>query len=327
MQYIILDLEWNQPINYQNRTYQLYGDRLTFELIQIGAVRITENLEIADSISIPIQPTCYTVIHPRVRSMTHLGYEELAGCPHFQEAMEQFVSWCGDDYVLLTWGCVDVSVLQQNLDFFDVHPPLPTLYDIQPLFVREFHLDNRMGLKSALELMELEEDENRFFHDALNDAWYTANIFVRLPSPEAVLEFPQTPKPLIPQASHARKGDLFPSVADALESSQATSPLCPVCARETALDGPYIPQTNDKFIGLSKCKKHGILLIRIRFDRKADGMFSMVVRGARASRSNIAYIHTKQFQLNERQNAGRDVSPDKLMDDARGGDSPLGDDA
>ena len=49
MQYIVLDLEWNQPINYQNRIYRLYGDRLVFEMIQIGAVRIDENLNILDS--------------------------------------------------------------------------------------------------------------------------------------------------------------------------------------------------------------------------------------------------------------------------------------
>ena len=123
MQYIVLDLEWNQPINYQNRAFQLYGDRLTFELIQIGAVRINDRFEILDSISIPIEPTCYTIIHPRVRAMTHLGYEELAGCAHFQEAMEEFIAWCGTDYVLLTWGADDVSVLRQNLDFFAIHPP------------------------------------------------------------------------------------------------------------------------------------------------------------------------------------------------------------
>ena len=38
MHYIILDLEWNQPLNRQNRAYREYGDRLIFEMIQLGAV-------------------------------------------------------------------------------------------------------------------------------------------------------------------------------------------------------------------------------------------------------------------------------------------------
>ena len=63
MQYIILDLEWNQPLSYQSAAYRKVGDRLIFEMIQIGAVKLNESLEIIDSISIPIQPTCYLKIH------------------------------------------------------------------------------------------------------------------------------------------------------------------------------------------------------------------------------------------------------------------------
>ena len=33
-------------------------------------------------------------------------------------AAELFRKWCGDDCAILTWGCDDISVLQQNLDFF-----------------------------------------------------------------------------------------------------------------------------------------------------------------------------------------------------------------
>lgn len=57
MQYIILDLEWNQPLSYQSRTYREVGDRLIFEMIQIGAVKVNEDMQVVDSISIPIQPT------------------------------------------------------------------------------------------------------------------------------------------------------------------------------------------------------------------------------------------------------------------------------
>lgn len=300
MQYIILDLEWNQPINYQNRIYRLYGDRLVFEMIQIGAVRVDENLNILDSISIPIQPSCYTVIHPRIRSMTHLTRDNLADAPYFQEAMEQFVNWCGEDYVLLTWGCDDVSVLQQNLDFFDVHPQLPTLYDIQPLFVKEFSLNNRMGLKSAMELMSLEPEEDRYFHDALNDAYYTALVFTHLKNPSDILSYPQTPKPLIHQeADKPRKGDLFESIQKGLESIQAGEPHCTVCGKVCVRDGAYIPQSSNRFIGLAKCSKHGTMLVRVQFKTATDGMYTMQVKTAKASRSNVAYIHTKQFQIQE----------------------------
>lgn len=35
------------------------------------------------------------------------------------------MDWCGEDCAFVTWGCDDVSVLQQNVDFFRVERPLP----------------------------------------------------------------------------------------------------------------------------------------------------------------------------------------------------------
>ena len=91
MTYIILDLEWNQPISYQSRTYREVGDKLIFEMIQIGAVKLDTDLNPADSISIPIAPTHYLRIHPRIRRMTGLDSETLAGAPAFREALRRLV--------------------------------------------------------------------------------------------------------------------------------------------------------------------------------------------------------------------------------------------
>lgn len=43
MHYIILDLEWNQPMSYQSHVYREVGDRLIFEMIQIGAVKLDDS--------------------------------------------------------------------------------------------------------------------------------------------------------------------------------------------------------------------------------------------------------------------------------------------
>ena len=44
MQYIVLDLEWNQPISYHSPAYKSVGGKLLFEMIQIGAVKVDEQL-------------------------------------------------------------------------------------------------------------------------------------------------------------------------------------------------------------------------------------------------------------------------------------------
>ena len=77
MNYIVVDLEWNQPLSFDTHVYRQVGDRLIFEMIQIGAVKVGENFEVIDSISIPIKPTHYVKIHPRIRKLTQLGKEEL----------------------------------------------------------------------------------------------------------------------------------------------------------------------------------------------------------------------------------------------------------
>ena len=253
MQYIVIDLEWNQPMSYDSAVYRQVGDRLIFEMIQIGAVKLNEQLEVCDSISIPIRPVHYVKIHPRIRKMTQLGPEELADAPTFLEAMDQFAAWCGEDYALLTWGCDDVSVLKQNMDFFDCKVALPPLCDIQRLFSDVYKCRDRKGLKAAMEMLDIEPDEERFFHNALNDAYYTALVFAKMPDPAAVLRYPQQPRQLIHAGHRSRqtKGETFASMAEAMASETAAQPRCPVCGKKTVLEDGYVRQCADKYIGLS----------------------------------------------------------------------------
>ncbi len=320
MHYIVLDLEWNQPLNHQNRVYREYGDRLIFEMIQIGAVKLDSGLNITDSLSVLIHPTCYQRIHPRIRRMTHLGEAELEDAPLFQEAMDSFVAWCrqeGDDYLLLTWGCDDVSVLQQNLDFFDCHPDLPPICDIQHQFSDEKKLANRMGLQAAMELLALQPEEDRDFHNAVNDAYYTALVFRQMPHPENAANYARQPKQLIhPDTAKPgkAKGEYFSSLAEALASEMATQPKCPVCGRPAELEAAgYVPQTADKYIGLAKCRQHGTVLARLRFRCSQSGRIAMYASTAKATRPNIAYIHTKQLQIRQREAAGIRIDPELAL--------------
>ena len=312
MQYIVLDLEWNQPLNYQSRAFRLYGDRLRFELIQIGAVRLNASLEIEDTISLPIHPVCYPTIHPRIRTMTGLTQELLDESPMFEEAMDQFVTWCGENYVLLTWGCDDISVLKQNMDFFDVHPELPEMYDVQLLFRKEKQLDNRLNLKAAVELMGIPEEENLTFHNACHDAYYTALIFQALEHPDEVLEFRETARPLAPVQAHVTRGDLFESVASALQSEQARMPRCAVCARPCTPDGSYVMVAADRYQSLARCSRHGQMLVTLSLQLTGD-MCSMKVRADRATRANIAYVHTKRLQEEARRREGRMPDAELLL--------------
>lgn len=333
MHYVVVDFEWNQPMSWQSSTFKEVGDQLIFEMIQVGAVKLSDQLEIVDSISIPIAPTVYVRIHPRIRRMTGLGQEELAGAPAFNEAMAQFAEWCGEDYVLLTWGCDDVSVLQQNLDFFHCETPLASMYDIQRLFSDVHKCKDRKGLKTAMEMLEIDPEEERPFHNALHDAWYTAKVFQALPDPAAVLKYGQTPKKLIHSARHTKEkvpGEAFATVAEGLASPSALQPVCPRCGRAAVLDGTYVKQCPGKYIGIAKCDHHGKLLVRLHFKPSDDGMKWMYRSFSTATPSNVAYVHTKALQM-EAKNAryleehGCLPDPDEEVMNAERTDMPFDD--
>ena len=46
MHYIVVDLEWNQPMSFDSSVFRQVGDRLVFEMIQIGAVKVLSLIHI-----------------------------------------------------------------------------------------------------------------------------------------------------------------------------------------------------------------------------------------------------------------------------------------
>ena|GEM_PF-79850 len=308
MQFIVLDLEWNQPISYQSAVFRKIGHSLLFEVIQIGAVKLDEHYKILDSVSILVRPTHYLTIHPRIRRMTKLGQEELCDAPQFGEAMDQFFAWCGTNSALLTWGCDDISVLQQNVDFFHITTPLPKMYDIQRCYAQAAGLaaGQQISLKCAMEQLDIQEDTRRSFHNAMHDAYYTALVLQKLPAPSEVLEHEQQPRKL----SHSQRRTRFrvtqiiPSVKEALTGPTLQTPECPTCKKPTQLQTDIIPQAAGKYIALSNCPQHGQLLIKIIFSLLPDGQKGMYLNVSPANHQSKAYVHTKELQYRHRQKRG-----------------------
>ena len=140
-------------------------------------------------------------------------------------------------------------------------------------------------------LLNIEPDENMSFHNALNDAWYTALVFRTLPDPSAVLNYARQPRELIHGRRSSREktpGEIFDSVREALASESAIHPTCPRCGRVLALDGEYIKQSADKYIAIAKCKNHGRLLIRLHFRIDDDGRKIMTRATAPATSSTYS---------------------------------------
>ena len=301
MQYVVLDLEWNQPTSYSSYAYKEVGAKLMFELIQIGAVKVDEYLNVIDSFSQFIHPVHYTKLNPRIRRITHIEQEDLEDAPEFCEAMESFSKWCGDDYVMLTWGCDDISVLYQNMTFFKCDVQLKPMYDLQRLYgeIVGGNSKDRKGLKAAMEQMNISPDEDsRPFHNAVNDAYYTALIFSTFPEPEKVFNYPLTPKKLqhIERKRECQVIVKIKNAQDGMHSVAATNPNCPVCGKKLELSEGYVKQKDGSLVALCECAQHGLVFSRLRFSKNDDGK-AIMIRGTQLSEEQSkAYVSTKHLQ-------------------------------
>ena len=78
MNYIVFDLEWNQnPSGKKTR-----NDRLPFEIIEIGAVKVNSKKEITDHFHRLIKPQVYKWIHDSIHEVIHVDYKDLMKeCP------------------------------------------------------------------------------------------------------------------------------------------------------------------------------------------------------------------------------------------------------
>lgn len=196
MVYIVLDLEFNQAFPFKAGKKAEPNPECPFEIIQIGAVKLNDALEQVDTFNAMIRPQIYPRLHPFVEKITKIRPEQLAGQPSFSEVYPAFLKFIGnEEAVLCTWGGDDVKSLFRNIYFHDLDAEALTdqFLNIQPFASAYLNHEagKAIGLKNAV--MELGIPEDSSYHDALNDAVYTAKIF-QIVRPEKIV--PDTFQPL-----------------------------------------------------------------------------------------------------------------------------------
>jgi inhibitor of KinA sporulation pathway (predicted exonuclease) len=300
--YIILDLEWNQPLSRRMPQYQRFGSLLMFDLIQIGAFKLNHKRQMVGSFNQFIRPGLYKKLHPRITRITGIAQEDLYSAPGFEEAFDRFISWCGEDYILATWGKDDVSVLQQNMNYYlEDNREMPPVYDLQQLYKTLEGSGNsvKTGLQSAMERYHITYSPEHPFHSAVDDAYYTARVFQRFPEPEALKNYPITAKPPAPQTAskNAKADDLrFDNLQDASQSNAAKNPNCPVCGKRIQIPEGYVPLKNTLWRALADCQEHGLIFVDLILARNADGQQRVRRLASLSELQNPAYISTKHLQ-------------------------------
>ena len=158
MNYLVLDLEWNQPMD--PGAPQLQGLRTTLngEIIQIGAVALNENSQITGTYTWLVRPTFLWQMHYHVRSLTGLTIQKVKKGILFPEANRQLSALCGPDTLILTWGPDDIHILRQNLLLHDLEDWVGEWCDLQLVYARQMGEKGQTSLQSAMEALHIQAD-------------------------------------------------------------------------------------------------------------------------------------------------------------------------
>lgn len=285
MDYIVLDLEWNQCPYGKHRE----DPRLPFEIIEIGAVKLDENYRRKSEFHEIIRPVIYKKLHHCTRSVIHMTEEDFEGKRTFPEAFTDFRKWCGDDPVFCTWGPGDLVELQRNVAWNirkkllpdDWPYPFPFFYrDVQKIFsyVYEDHRERR-SLRWAVEFLNIPQKED--FHDAFSDASYTAMVLSRLPR-KTVEEYTSIDTYITPKN---RKEEIyvnygtylkfiskdFDDRGDVMKDHVVISTCCPVCGRKLRRRVRWFSENGRNYLCVAVCPDHGLVKGKIRIRQNEDG--------------------------------------------------------
>lgn len=306
MNYIVLDLEWNQAPGKIDK-----GCGVPFEIVEIGAVKLNRKMEIVDKFEQVVKPQIYKTMHYMTSKIVHLDEETLANGRPFEEVMKEFLSWCGKDYRFCIWGTLDLTELQRNMCYYGMDElttkPLPFL-DIQKLYSLAYEDGKvRRALEYAIDEMHIEKDEE--FHHAYSDAYYTALVFARIndehPEVEDYLSYdlfmlPQTKKDEV----HAKFKTYtkfisreFSDKKDAMSDKVVTSMKCYHCGRHTRKIIKWFSVNGRHYYAVSYCKRHGYIKGKIRMKKADDGNVYVVKTKKIISPEEVELIRDKQERL------------------------------
>jgi len=199
--------------------------------------------------------------------------------------MQEFLDWCGEDYIFCTWGPLDLFELQRNMKYYYMDPlasaPIRFL-DVQKLFSIAYEdRKSRRSLEYAIDFLKIEKDIP--FHRAFSDAYYTAKILEILP--ENVLENFSIDTFVLPASReeeiHVFFHDYMKYISrefmdkqEALEDREVISTKCYLCHRNIRKKIRWFTPNGKHYYSVAVCPVHGSMKSKIRIRKtENDGVY------------------------------------------------------
>lgn len=283
MNYVVVDLEWNQAMSSKSSVFNKLPIHLSGEIIEIGAVKLREDMSPGEEFTVDVKPVYFKRMHYKVKKITGFDKERLAQGIAFADALEQLRQWCGDDVVFITWGNDDQRVMEQNIIIHDLDWDwIGSWINLQLIYNLQTGGDkNQKSLASAMEHFGIEQ--TRVAHDALGDAYNTALVASKLDMEEGLRLYPEAAKILAsrmpnykPPVEHSGPEPIshesfmgFESKAAAFADPAVAAPKCPHCGAQL-LGQKWVNQGDQRYMDLCSCPEHGSFLVRLKFRKDKD---------------------------------------------------------
>ena len=181
-----MDLEWNN-------SYMKSAQRFVNEIIEVGAVKLDENLNTVGTFSEIIKPVLSKKLRSRIKNLTHISNDDIKAGKPFSTVISDFEKWVGDDAVVLSWGDTDIRTLLTNMKCFlnkeDINF-IRKYADLQSYCQCFINMENiqQAGLSYAAECLQI--DAEKFpHHRALDDSLLSAECLKRTFNKEKLEEY------------------------------------------------------------------------------------------------------------------------------------------
>ena len=308
MNYIVLDLEWNQGTEGVER-----GP--AFEIVEIGAVKLNEQMEQIGQFHRLIRPQIYHEMHKVTGELIQLDMEELQDGESFPEVVGRFLSWCGgeqvqaddarmhdgtqmqtderagsvcEQFMFCTWGTQDLTELQRNMRYYGMEPlsggPIPYL-DVQKLFSIAYEdRKTRRTLEYAVDYLHIAKDAP--FHRAFEDAYYTGKVLAQCKDPTVLrnVSYDVYHPPVRREEEIKVQFDTyckyisrqFADREEAFRDREVMSSKCYICHCNIRKKIKWFSGNGKQYYCLAYCEKHGYLKGKIRVRKTDDDMVYVV---------------------------------------------------
>ncbi len=316
MNYIVLDLEWNQS------PYGKSGEQksLPFEILEIGAIKLDENREYVDRYEGIVRPQVYKELHFETQKIINTELSEYTKHGRiFSVVAREFLRWCGDDVMFCTWGTLDLTELQRNMKYYGISYLLKgpiRYYDVQKLFSYAYEdRKTRRTLEYAVELLRIPQTEP--FHRAVHDAFYTAKIFQQI----NMLEFSvfysidayETPKTQ-EEEIYAYYDNYskyisreFDSKEEVMAEKAVNSYRCSICGKNCRKRIRWFSVQSCSYLSLSSCFRHGFMRGKLRLKKTDEDKWYAVKIIKKISREEAMRVKERQEEIRRKRRERRKV--------------------